>query len=110
MNLRIAFDLVKVKLRFLRWLRWDGRSSKALIDSAAPCHDAEVVGSYPVLNPLRLTVLAAEDFTSAPQNFQGVCYNLVSNVFWSLGICFPFCLQFFIKLESKRGHFSDEAW
>ena len=49
---------------------WDCRSSKALIESATPCHDAQVVRPYRVSNPLRLTVLASksEDYTTAPQH------------------------------------------
>ena len=39
-----------------------------LIESATPCHDAQMVGRYRVSNPVLLTVLAAEseDYTSAP--------------------------------------------
>ena len=40
--------------------RWDRRSSQALIESATPCHDAQVVRPHRVLNPLRLTVLSAK--------------------------------------------------
>ena len=52
--------------------RWDRRSSWALIESSNPCHDAQVVGSYRVLNPLRLIVLTAkpEDYTTAPKHLQ----------------------------------------
>ena len=48
--------------------RWDRRSSSALTESATPCHDAQVVGSFQVSNPLRLIVLASksEDYTTAP--------------------------------------------
>ena len=44
---------------------WDRR-----IESATPCHDSQVVGSYRVSKPLRLTVLAAksEDYATAPQH------------------------------------------
>ena len=43
---------------------FDRRKELTLIESATPCHDAQVVGSYRVSNPLRLTVLAAvpEDY------------------------------------------------
>eukprot|EP00112_Aurelia_sp_Birch-Aquarium-sp1_P011314 Seg238.5 transcript_id=Seg238.5/GoldUCD/mRNA.D3Y31 product="hypothetical protein" pseudo=true protein_id=Seg238.5/GoldUCD/D3Y31 len=36
------------------------------------CHDAQVVRSYLVSNPLRLTVLAAksQDYTTAPQHLR----------------------------------------
>ena len=49
--------------------RWDRRNRADLIESATPCHDAHVVRSYRVSNPLRLTVLASksEDYTTAPQ-------------------------------------------
>ena len=49
--------------------RWDCRSSSALIESATPCHDAQVVGSFQVLNQLRLHFLASESeaYTTAPQ-------------------------------------------
>ena len=52
--------------------RWDRRNRAALIESATPCHDAQVVGTYRDSNPLRLTVLAAisEDYTTAPQHLQ----------------------------------------
>ena len=39
--------------------RWDRRNRADLIESATPCHDAQVVGPYRDSNPLRLTVLAA---------------------------------------------------
>ena len=50
--------------------RWDRRNRADLIESATPCHDALVVGSYRDSNPLCLTVLAAmsEDYTTAPQH------------------------------------------
>ena len=51
---------------------WDRRKRADLIESATPCHDAQVVGPYRDSNPLRLTVLAAmsEDYTTAPQHLQ----------------------------------------
>ena len=54
--------------------RWDRRNRADLIESATPCHDAQVMGSYRGSNPLRLTVLASksEDYTTAPQNLQTV--------------------------------------
>eukprot|EP00112_Aurelia_sp_Birch-Aquarium-sp1_P006607 Seg1725.6 transcript_id=Seg1725.6/GoldUCD/mRNA.D3Y31 product="hypothetical protein" pseudo=true protein_id=Seg1725.6/GoldUCD/D3Y31 len=50
--------------------RWDRRSRIGLIESATPCHDAEVMGLYLGSNPVHLTVLAAmsEDYTTAPQH------------------------------------------
>ena len=50
--------------------RWDRRSRTDLIESATPCHDAQVVGPYRDSNPLHLTILAAmsEDYTTAPQH------------------------------------------
>ena len=62
--------------------RWDRRSSQALIESATPCHDAQVEGPYCVSNPLRLTVLASksEDYTTAPRHLQSCAVVLVSIV------------------------------
>ena len=40
--------------------RWEGRSSEALIESATPCHDAQVAGPFQVSSPLRLTLLTAK--------------------------------------------------
>ena len=61
------------KVAFFSAKRWDSRNRADLIESATPCHDAQVVGLYRDSNPLRLTVLAAvsEDYTTAPQNLQG---------------------------------------
>ena len=52
--------------------RWDSRGSEALIKSATTCHDAHVVGSYRVSNPLHLTVLTAksEEYATAPEHLQ----------------------------------------
>ena len=52
--------------------RWDRRNRAGLIESTAPCHNAHVVGSYQVSNPLHLTVLTAksEDHTTAPQHLR----------------------------------------
>ena len=66
-----------VKLRFQRQSRWDRRNRLNLIESATPCHDAQVVGSYRVSNPLRLIVLAAmsdikADFQSVEFSERGV--------------------------------------
>ena len=36
-----------------------GRIRADLIESAMPCHDAQVVGPYRDTNPMRFTVLAA---------------------------------------------------
>ena len=57
--------------------RWDCRNRDDLIESATPCHDAQVVGLYRDLNPLCLTILAAmsEDYTTAPQHLQ-VCFAM----------------------------------
>ena len=43
---------------------WDCRNRADLIESATQFHDAHVVGSYRVSNPLHLTVLAACHFIS----------------------------------------------
>ena len=49
---------------------WDRRNRADLIESATPCHDAQVVGLYRDSNPLRLTILSAvsEDYTTASQH------------------------------------------
>ena len=58
------------EVAFFSAKRWDRRNRVDLIESATPCHDAQVVGSYRVSSPLRLTVLAAmsEDYTTPPQH------------------------------------------
>ena len=60
------------EVAFFSAKRWDRRNRADLIESATPCHDAQVVGLYRDSNPLRLTVLAAlsEDYTTAPQHLQ----------------------------------------
>ena len=60
------------EVAFFSAKRWDRRNRADLIESATPCHDAQVVGPYRDSNPLRLTVPAAmsEDYTTAPQHFQ----------------------------------------
>ena len=47
------------EVAFFSAKRWDRRNRADLIESATPCHDAQVVGPYRNSNPLRLTVLAA---------------------------------------------------
>ena len=58
------------EVAFFSAKRWDRRNRADLIESATPCHDAQVVGLYRDSNPLRLTILAAmsEDYTTAPQH------------------------------------------
>ena len=58
------------EVAFFSAKRWDRRNRVDLIESATPCHDAQVVGPYRDSNTLRLTVLAAmsEDYTTAPQH------------------------------------------
>ena len=60
------------EVAFFSAKRWDLRNRVDLIESATPCHDAQVVGPYRDSNPLRLTVLAAvsEDYTTAPQHLR----------------------------------------
>ena len=60
------------EVAFFSAKRWDRRNRADLIESATPCHDAQVVGLYRGSNPLRLTILAAmsEDYTTAPQHLQ----------------------------------------
>ena len=62
------------EVAFFSAKRWDRRNRADLIESATPCHDAQVVGPYRDSIPLRLTVLAAmsEDYTMAPQHLQCV--------------------------------------
>ena len=79
------------EVAFFSAKRWDRRNRADLIESATPCHDALVVGSYRDSNPLRLTVLAAmsEDYTTAPQHLlrkgqEGRCPRAPSPAF--LGI------------------------
>ena len=71
------------EVAFFSAKRWDRRAD--LIKSAAPCHDAQVVGPYRVSNPLCLTFLASksEDCTTAPQHLklpaaEGCANNLKS--------------------------------
>ena len=49
---------------------WGRRNRADLIESATPCHDAQVVGPYRGSNPLYLTVQISEpeDYTTAPQH------------------------------------------
>ena len=60
------------EVAFFSAKRWDRRNRADLIESATPCHDAQVVGLYRDSNPLRLTILAAmsEDYTTAPQHLR----------------------------------------
>ena len=60
------------EVAFFSAKRWDRRNRADLIESATPCHDAQVVGLYRDSNLLRLTILAAmsEDYTTAPQHLQ----------------------------------------
>ena len=50
--------------------RWDCRNREGLIESATPCNDAQVMGSYQGSNPFHLTVLTSrsEDYTTVPQH------------------------------------------
>ena len=62
------------EVAFFSAKRWDRRNRADLIESATPCHDAQVEGPYRDSNPLRLTILAAmsEDYTTAPQHLREV--------------------------------------
>ena len=70
------------EVSFFSAKRWDRRNRAHLTDSATPCHDTQVVGSYRVSNgvsnPLPLTGLAAksEDYTTAPQHLHSLCSYL----------------------------------
>ena len=70
------------EVAFFSAKRWDRRNRADLIESATPCHDAQVVGPYWDSNPLRLTILAAmsEDYTTAPQHLQGFYFAMPRNV------------------------------
>ena len=43
------------EVAFFSAKHWDRRNRADLIESATPCHDAQVVGPYRDSNPLRLT-------------------------------------------------------
>ena len=60
------------EVAFFNTKGWDRRNRADLIESATPGHDAHLMGSYRVSNPLRLIVLAAksEDYTTVPQHLQ----------------------------------------
>ena len=70
------------EVAFFSAKRWDRRNRADLIESATPCHDAQVVGLYRDSNPLRLTILAAmsEDYTTAPQHLLLVSHNRNASV------------------------------
>ena len=83
------------EVAFFSAKRWDRRNRADLIESATPCHDAQVVGLYRDSNPLRLTILAAmsEDYTTAPQPikmkydahcFLGICIQLKAEGGWEI--------------------------
>ena len=48
------------EVAFFSAKRWDRRNRADLIESTTSCRDAQVVRSYQVSNPLRLTVLASK--------------------------------------------------
>ena len=58
--------------------RWYPRNREDLIQSATPCHDARVVGSYRGSNSLHMTVLTSKskDYNTALQHFQTVLKRL----------------------------------
>ena len=60
---------------FFSAMCWDGENRADLIESATPCHTAQVVGPYRDSSPVCLIVMAAmpEDYTTAPQHLQ--CIN-----------------------------------
>ena len=66
------------EVAFFSAKRWDRRNRADLIESATPCHDAQVVGPYRDSNPLRQILLAAmsQDYTTAPQHLQPEIPNL----------------------------------
>ena len=62
---------------------WDRRDRADLIECATPCHDAQLMGSYLVSHPFRLTVPASkpEDCTIAPR-------GSTENIFLKTRCCF----------------------
>ena len=58
----------------------DHRNKADLIESATPCHDAQVVGSYQDSNLLHQTVLTSrsEDYTTVPQHL----HSKLSSLMW----------------------------
>ena len=66
-NFSLGYGEGEGEVAFFSAKRWDRRNRADLIESATPCHDAQVVGLYWGSNPLRLTILAAmsEDYTTA---------------------------------------------
>ena len=76
-----------MKLRFsVPSAGMDHRNRADLIESAAPCHDSQVVGYYWGLNPPHLTVLTAksEDYTTAAY-FGTMALKLDNNMLLMLG-------------------------
>ena len=69
-----ALKLVKVevKLRFSAPIVGIAEIEQDIIESATPCHDAQVIKSYRESNQLCLTVPAAKskNYTTAPQSIQ----------------------------------------
>ena len=57
---------------------WDYRNRAVLIESATPCHDAKVIGSYRGLSPLHVTVLTSN------RRITPLCHNTVMlrHYFW----------------------------
>ena len=60
--------------------RWNRRNRADLIESASPCDDAQLMGSYRGSSPLHLTTLTSlsEDNTTAPQHLQSI---FVDNIY-----------------------------
>ena len=63
------------QVAFFSAIRCDRRNRANLIESATPCYDAQVVGSYWVSNLLRLTVLASkpDDYIESHNAFRYCC-------------------------------------
>ena len=57
--------------------RCDNRNGADPMECLTSCHEAQVVGSYQILGPLYLTVLAAEseDYTIAPQHLHEMVFD-----------------------------------
>ena len=83
---------------------WDRRNRADLIESATPCHDAQVVGPYRDSNPLlRLTVLAAmsEDYTTAPQHLLCDGFTTCKQRYKNVTIKNPFKMKAFYLGHSR---------
>ena len=69
---------------------WDRKSKKVLIKSVTPGHDAQVLSSFRVSNPLCLTALTAKSeayTTVAPQHLPSTAGKVGSSLVALFGEC-----------------------